>query len=428
MKQKVAIAGGGLTGLTIALNLSKKGKKVAVFEKENEVGGLASSVKFSGGEIDKTYRHIFKSDKEIIDLIEKLGLGKELEWKDSSLAQYFEGKLFAFGKAVDLLKFKPLKIADKLRLGLIYIYLQKSNNWQSLKGIGAADWMEKWAGKRNYEVVWKPLLKGKFHQYYKQVSMAWLWARIKLRGNSKEKGGEKLGYLKGSFGRLIEKLADSIVKNGGLIKINQNVEQIRNKGDKVEITIGDKKLIFDKLIACMPTKSFYDLTKKDKSLLKVAYLGFVNVIFSSKQSLSKYYWHNISDEKSPFLAFIQQTNLIDKKNYNNKHVYYMGAYLPQNHKYLEKKNERLVYKDFFDYLAKIFPNFDKSLVEEKRIFRFKWAQHIADLNYDQKIPEYKTGLKNVYLVNFSQIFPYDRGMNYAVAEGKKVAKLVEKSF
>jgi len=148
MKQKVAIVGGGLTGLTVASVLIKKGYQVTVFEKTSELGGLAGGTDFSKEKIDKVYHHIFKSDKEVIGLIEELGLKKELSWYDSRLAQYFDGKMYAFGGAVDLLKFKPLGLIDRLRLGLVYVYLQKNNNGQSLKNKKASKWMRKWAGEK----------------------------------------------------------------------------------------------------------------------------------------------------------------------------------------------------------------------------------------------------------------------------------------
>jgi len=425
MKKKVAIVGGGLTGLVTAWRLSQRGDEVIVFEKERQVGGLAGGFGLEGISLEKTYHHIFKTDQEVIELIEELGLGEKLEWKKSSVAQYYQGQFYPFVTAVDLLRFKPLGLVDKIRLGMVYLYLQKLSNWKNLSRVGAVEWIKKWAGKRNYQIIWKPLLRGKFHQYYKKVSMAWLWARINIRAKSKnEKGVEKLGYLRGGFWLMVDRLAEKIKENGGVIKTNCEVKKMRRRGDRVEIRWGKEKMDFDKAVACVPAGVFSKISGlKDKRGRKILYLGFINVIFSSKQSLSRYYWHNISDHKSPFLALIQHTNLVDKKNYNNKHVYYLGAYVPQNHQYLKMKNAE-IYKEFLVYLKKIFPAFDESLIEKKRIFRFNWAQHVADTDYEKKIPDYKSGIEEVYFANFCQIFPQDRGMNYAIAEGEKVAKMV----
>jgi len=425
MKKKVAIVGGGLTGLMAALRLSQKGYKVIVWEKKKRCGGLASGVDWINSSVEKTYHHIFSTDKAIINLIAELGLSNKLKWNESSVAQYYRGHFYPFVTAMDLLRFKPLGVVDKIRLGTIYLYLQKLSDWKNLSGVAATEWMKKWAGKRNYQIIWQPLLRGKFHQYYKKVSMAWLWARINVRAKSKnEKRTEKLGYLMGGWQLMVDGLVEKIKENGGVIKTNCEVKEIKRKKGGVEIRWGKKKMNSDKVIACIPAGIFSEITGiKDKKWGGISYLGFINVVFSSKQSLSRYYWHNIGDNKSPFLALIQHTNLIDKKNYGNRHLYYLGTYVPQGHKYL-KAEEADIYKEFFVYLRKIFPVFKESLIEKKSIFRFDWAQHVADTDYEKKIPDYKSEIDGVYFANFCQVFPQDRGMSYAIAEGEKIAKIV----
>lgn len=404
MQKKIAIIGGGLTGLVAGYELSKKGYKVTIFEKENFLGGLASGFKINDTNLEKVYHHIFKTDKEIISLIEKLGLQKKLKWHESSIGLYYGQKLYPFVTPIDLLKFKPLNLIDKFRTGLVALYLQKTKNWKKFEEITAYEWMKKYCGDKAFKVIWEPLLKGKFHDYYKKVSMAWLWARIHTRGNSKEKV-ELLGYLDGGFEILIKKLEEKILKNEGKIKLQNEIEDCN-------------KLLkqFDKVIVTKP------LSLRDLPLMKgrnpLIYLGAVNVVFLSKQSLSKYYWHNINDLNSPFLAFIQHTNLVGKKNYKNEHIYYMGTYVPHNHKYFSAEDKEIC-KEFFEYLKKIFPKFDEKQITSKFIFKFKNAQHIVGKNY--KVENYKVK-NNLYRANFSQIYPEDRGMNFAVKEGKKIIK------
>ena len=390
MKKKVAIIGAGIGGLTAGYELFKKGYEVTVFEKEKEIGGMLSDFKIEGKSLEKVYHHIFKTDKEVINLIEELGLIDKLKWHKSSTGIYSNGKVYPFNGAIDLLKFKELGLIGKFRLGMIYLWLKFDKNWQKYENITAEEWMGKWAGKEAYEVIWKPLLKGKFHEYYKKVSMAWLWARIHTRGGSKnEKGEEVLGYLNGGFGQISEKLAKKI--------------KIINK----EIINKELEKDFDLVIDTRPIKG-------------VDYIGAVDVVFSSDQSLSPYYWHNINDLISPFLALIQHTNLVDKKNYNGKNIYYLGTYVPQDHKYFKISDEKIE-KEFFDYLKIIKPEFDEKQISEKKVFKIKYAQHIVTKNY--KVPNYKVG-KKTYGLNFAQIYPEDRGINFAVKEAKKLVKMI----
>jgi len=395
--RKIAIIGGGLGGLVSGYLLSKQGNKVTIFEKENFLGGLVGGFEMEGLNLEKTYHHFFRTDTDLIGLLKEIGLEKNILWNKNSTGLYWNGKMYPFLGAIDLLRFKPLGLTDKLRMGLVAIYLQYDNNWQKYEKITAVDWMKKTVGKRAYEVVWKPLLKGKFDDVYDKISMAWLWARIHTRGNSKdEQGNESLGYIKGGFEILVERLAELIKINEGKINLNTEVKNIK-----------DLEKGFDLIIDTRPAK-------------EIDYLGMINVVFSSKQSLSPYYWHNINDINSPFVALLQHTNLVDKSNYNNKHIYYMGTYLSQNHKYFNWSDKEIE-KEFLDYLKKIFPTFDKKQIEEIKVFRFKYAQHIVTTNY--KIPSYKVSEK-VWQMNFAQIYPQDRGMNFAIKEAKKLVRAI----
>ncbi|OIP87302.1 hypothetical protein CO009_03215 [Candidatus Shapirobacteria bacterium CG_4_8_14_3_um_filter_35_11] len=396
---KIAIIGAGLTGLVAGYRLSQKGHKVTIFEKGSDIGGLMGGFKIGNTSLEKAYHHIFSTDNYIIDLAKELGIFDKLSWHEEKTAIYFDKQTYPFMGAIDLLKFKPLDIFSKIRLGLVKIWLQKDNNWQKYENELAYVWMKKWCGEKAYKVIWEPLLRGKFHDKYKEVSMAWLWARIHTRGNS-----NKLGYFEGGFRIITDEISKRILKNKGKILLNYELNPSKSPLDR-----GD----FDKILYTGASK-------------EIDYLGAICVVFTSKQSLSKYYWHNINDSQSPFLALIQHTNLIDKKEYGGKHVYYMGTYVPNDGELMNKKDSQIK-KEFFDYLKKIFPKFEQKQVNESFVFKFKNAQHIVTTNYQLRITNYELEKNKIYIANFAQIYPEDRGTNFAVREGEKIANLISKS-
>lgn len=390
-RRKIAIIGGGLGGLVSGYFLAKQGNKVIIFERENFLGGLVGGFRMEGENLEKLYHHFFRTDKYLVELLEEIGLVDNIVWNKNSTGLYWKNRMYPFNGAMDLLKFKPLSLIDKIRMGLVAIYLGWDKNWKKYEGISAAKWMKKAVGKNGYEVVWKPLLHGKFHKYYKDISMAWLWARIHTRGNSKnERGEEVLGYIDGGFEKLSQRLAELIKKNDGEIRLKSEVKNIKNLEKD-----------FDMIIDTRPDK-------------EVEYLGAINIVFSSEQSLSKFYWHNINDPKSPFIAFIQHTNLVGTKNYKGKNIYYLGTYVPQDHRFLKMDEKKLI-KEWFDYLKKIFPEFDKNKAKNISVFRFKNAQHIVVKSY--KVKSYKVN-KKLYRMNLAQIYPEDRGVNFGVREAK----------
>jgi protoporphyrinogen oxidase len=184
MKQ-IAIIGGGYTGLVAAYRLSKLGYKVKIFEKGDSLGGLTSDFQIVGHNVEKAYHALFKTDQDMIDLANEIGVGDKLKYYDSSIAIYHDKKLYPFTTPRDLLNFKPLSFINRIRAGLVVLYLRRIKNFEKFKHITAYEWMRKWAGNQVTEIIWLPLLKGKFDKYYDKISMSWLWARISIRARSR---------------------------------------------------------------------------------------------------------------------------------------------------------------------------------------------------------------------------------------------------
>jgi protoporphyrinogen oxidase len=438
---KIAIIGGGLTGLTTAYELLKyKNNDVVIYEKEKELGGLAQSFKLGAANLEKFYHHIFKTDNYILDLAEELGLKDKMLWLESSTSIYRDGEVFPFVTAMDLIKFKPLPLIDRVRAGVVTLFLQKYSNWERFKNISAYDWMMKYAGKNVTEVIWQPLLEGKFSKYYKNISMAWLWARINIRANSRKGIGEKemLGYMDGGYQLLFDELIKRIKDMGGKIFVNSTVSDIQEiQNGKLQMKVNEKAEVFDKVLVTIPSPVFPKLlsqnTKNNSQMKeylgrlgKIKYLGALCLVFTSEQNLADYYWHNINDTDFPFLVLIHHTKFVDKKNYDNKYVYYIANYLPTDDP-LYNMQENELKALWFKYLKKIYPKFEKAKVESTYIFKSQYAQHIVDMNYFSNVPDVVAPIKNLYLSNFSLMYPEDRGMNYAVREGLRMANLIEES-
>ncbi|MEI7603602.1 MAG: NAD(P)/FAD-dependent oxidoreductase [bacterium] len=437
--KRIAVIGGGYTGLTAAYRLSQAGYTVTIYEKSEDFGGLTSGFEIQGQNLEKTYHHIFRTDKDIINLAKELGIGDKLLWLKSSMGILSDGQIWEFGTPKSLLKFKPLAFINRIRYGITLLYLAKSNNWKKFEKVPAYKWVEKWSGKQAMNVIWEPLLKGKFDRFYNRVSMAWLWARIHTRGNSQEKGGEKLGYFSGGFNTFTQKLIEELKKNGVNLINNADItylsSNLNSDDDMVKLKIKrdgkESTEVFHKVIITIPSFSLARIIEGNvfgiedyiKKLDSIDYIGAVVAIFTSDQELGKYYWNNINDTNIPFLAFINHTKLVDKSVYNNKNIYYIGSYVDHNHKYFEMKDEDIM-KDWFNGVKKIFPEFTEEKIIDKKLFKFKYAQHIVDTDYAEKIPHHKTPLKGVYLANFSQIYPEDRGTNFAVREGNLIAKML----
>jgi protoporphyrinogen oxidase len=428
--RKILIIGGGFTGLTAAYKLSRdQNFSITLVESSDRLGGLAAGFPLLRTSLEKTYHHFFLTDTCLRQLAAELGLNDKLMWCESSVGIFRDGKIHSFKTPLDLLRFTPCRFPDRLRTGLTALFLKYRKDWRGLTAWPAHAWMARACGGSAMETIWTPLLKGKFDRYYQKVSMAWLWARIHIRANSRSGGsGEKLGYFRGGFNVVTSALETELRKHGVNIRTGATVEKILP--DERAAVINGETVPFDFCVFTGPSSAFARLLPADEflndynqKLRSIEYLGAVCLVFTSNQNLGDFYWVNVNEPGAPFLVFLNHTRLVDRSFYGGKNIYYIGAYLPPEGRMFSLPDDELA-KLWFGYLPRLFPEFDAAGVNERHIFRFRAAQHIVDTDYEKKIPDYRTPLPGVFLANFSQIFPEDRGTNFAVREGFKIADLI----
>jgi protoporphyrinogen oxidase len=431
-RERIVIVGGGLSGLTAARDLVRSGVDVNVtlVERGPQLGGLAAGFPLCGTSLERTYHYLFLTDSDILGLVRELGLEDRLIWGDSTIGVYLDGRIYPFTSPLDLLRFSPCNLIGRLRLGFSALYLQRKENWRPLIRVSALEWMRRTCGPSAARTVWDPLLKAKFSRYHDRVSMAWLWARIHTRANSRAAGREKLGYIRGGFASLVRALEDELRAAGVEVRCNTNVERLATSNGARALETSGERVPFDRCLFTGPSYALAKLLppgpKMDayaRQLQSVDYLGAVCLVFVSDQRLAEQFWVNIHEEGAPFLVFVQHSRLTNEALYQGKHVYYCGCYAPEDSPIFTESEESLAGR-WFGYVTKMFPRFDPAHVSERHVFRFKAAQHVVDADYEAKIPDHRTPLPGVYLANFSQIFPEDRGTNFAVRDGRKVARLM----
>jgi protoporphyrinogen oxidase len=243
-----------------------------------------------------------------------------------------------------------------------------------------------------------------------------------------------LGYFHGGFVAIVDAAEQKIRDFGGTIITEQGIDRIESSENGAAVIVNGERQEFDAVIATVPSPAFARLIENNTQVSKgyldklksIDYLGAVIMVFATDQEISPYFWHNINDSSIPFLVLLSTSALVGTESFNGKHIYYIGAYVPVEHRYFSQSEEEIA-REWKDGLKKMFPHFDEGKILEEKFFRFKDAQHIVGTDYIDKIPAYQSPVPHVYLSNFSQIFPDDRGTNYAIEEGKKIAAQVIKN-
>lgn len=424
-KIKVGIIGAGFTGLSAAYYLQKEGHNVTIIEKEKMPGGLAIGYKEKGWNwtLEEHYHHWFTNDKDILSLAQEIDYPVLI--KRPKTSSMVNGKIRQLDSPKSLLTFSDLTLMERLRTGISIASLRFNPFWKILESFTAVPYLKLTMGENAYRKIWEPLMVNKLGKYANTVSLAWFWARVYKRT-------PRLAYPEGGFLKFAKRLEEVITNNSGKFVYDAEVLGI-NSEEKVivqyKVNNLKQKQEFDKLIVTLPTPIFTKITPQlPKSYItKFSHLkgiGAVNMVLRLKKELFKdgTYWLNMCDINSPILAIVEHTNFMDKKTYNNEHLLYVGNYMEVDDPRFRMKDEELL-KLYDPYIEKIDKDYKKNIIDYK-VFRASFAQPIIPTKYSQKIPPIETPLTNVYLANIQQVYPWDRGTNYAVELGKKVAGIL----
>ncbi len=427
MNINVAIVGGGLTGMSAADVLSQNGCRCTLFERDAQVGGLAGSFLVNGVQVEKFYHHLFTSDTAMADLIARLGLGDKLEWLPTSNS-FFANRIYRLSTPLDLLRFAHLGLVDRIRLGLLYLSTRFVGDWQPLEAITAREWLIRIAGQRVYEKVWQPLLRGKFGSYADEVAAVWMWNKLKLRGSSRGKAQEeRLGYLREGFGQAIEAFERQLRAQGVQIEFDAAVERVHIQDGRADgVVVHGALRTFDRVLVTVAPELFLqiapDLPQDYRARLSsIKYLANVCLVMSLDRSLSDTYWLNVADPAIPFTGVIEHTNMQRPETYGGAHLAYLSRYMAPEDPYYAMSPAELL-DAYLPHLTKMFRGFDRAWVKDLWVWRERYTQPLIGLNYSQIKPPFQTPVENLWLSCMAQVYPQDRGMNYAVVYGQRVAQ------
>lgn len=424
---KIAIVGAGFTGLAAGYYLTKLGHEVEIFELDSKPGGLAIGYREKGWKwtLESHYHHWFTNDKYVLELAKEIN--HEVIITRPKTSSFVDGEIFQLDSPTSLLKFPKISLLERLRMGISLAFLKYNPIWKPLENYRAEPYLKKSMGKSGYKMIWEPLMVNKLGKYAREVSLAWFWARIYKRT-------ESLAYPKGGFLEFAQHLQKVIEKQKGKLHYNTEVVNLTSSSTPTlsyRLKSGKKieKMNYDRVIVTTPSFLFKKfaptLPQEYKDSLGVLKgIGAMNLVLRLNQKFFSdgTYWLNMCDLKSPILALVEHTHFMSKKNYNNENLLYVGNYMEITDKRFTMSEKELL-KLYDPWLKKINANYKSSIIDFK-LFKAPFAQPIIYPKYSKRIPTFVTPLQGVYLVNIEQVYPWDRGTNYAVELGKKITDIV----
>ncbi len=412
MAERWGIVGGGLLGLSLARGLARRGCAVTLLERERAVGGLARPWRLGELDWDRYYHVILPGDGRVLALLDELGLTPELCWRTTRTGFYTDGALHSVSSAPELLRFPPLGLTDILRLGATVLYASRLRDWRSLERETAVDWLTRWSGRRTVEKLWRPLLRAKLGTHHEQASAAFIWATIRRLYSARRTGmkREQLGFVRGGYGRILDRLAASLRDAGVKLHTDAAVSQVRSgegAGGRVRVTTDQGEQTFDQVALTVATPLAAalcdDLPHEERARLQgLDYLGIVCAAVLLRTPPPEYYVTNIADPEIPFTAVINMSALVGRDAFGEDSLVYLPKYVAAEDPLLRQPDEELQ-SLFTAALLRMVPRLRAEDVLRVQLARDRYVMAAPRVNLSRLLPPKTSAVPGVHFVSNAHV-------------------------
>jgi protoporphyrinogen oxidase len=406
MRHHTAVIGGGISGLASALRIASLGHRVTLLEGEDFLGGLGTTFPYEGGHLERFYHCILPEDTALLALIDELGLTPELQWKRTAMGFMYRRRLYPLNTPMDLLRFTPLSLIERLRLGLMGLNARRNGSSAALDGVPVGEWLTRQIGERAFRILWRPLLESKIGDRHPGIPALWLASRMSREKNT---GPEVKGCLTRGYRSLIDTFEAALRERGVELRMRTRVRAIERDGERMRLRLEDDSTAdFDAVVATSPLPQFQRMTAGlglDPRLaeLQLDYQGVVSGVFLLREPLSRYYWMPIVDSGATTQGVIEMSNLVPLARSNGLHVTYLVNYTHRTSALFQKSDAEMLALHRAD-LASLFPEAGRSVVDQF-VFRAPFVEPIWTLNYSQVRPPTTVLPGRLYLACTAQVYP-----------------------
>jgi protoporphyrinogen oxidase len=451
-KIKLAIVGGGVTGIAAAIHLSKSSLfDVTLFEEAERIGGLSSYYQWEDVTWDRFYHVILSTDRIVLQLIGELGLEDQLFWRNTQTGFYGNGRLVSMSSTLDFLRFPFMSFWQKLRMGLGIIYCSRIKNAGKLDRIYVREWLTRIFGRRVYENIWEPLLRSKLGAAREKTSAAFIWATInRLYGARQDSGGsrkEQMGHVHGGYHTILSAAEKKLLELGVTIKKNTPVRKISMRPDSgarsasgnqsdptnplFSLHTKEQDYDFDNVLLtvdCPKVMGLLDEGAVDSqsywhALKDVEYLGVICVFLVLAHKLSPYYVINLLDKDLPFTGIIEATNVVSPHETGGKHIVYLPKYVTRDDP-IKRLSDKEITALFIHNLMKVFPHLNQQDILHSKVFRAEFVQPLQKINFLDRTTGIRTPVRGFYIANTSMIYNSTLNNNAAIDLACKAASTI----
>jgi protoporphyrinogen oxidase len=405
MSSRICIIGGGISGLASALQLAKQGHDVTVLEAGDSLGGLGTFFDFGDRRIDRFYHCIMPRDSHLLGLIEELDLSHKMYWQDTRMGLVWGGSHFPFNGPIDLLRFTPLSLLQRLRLGMGALVLPHLGRDEVLDRTPIRDWLTRLFGRSLWDKFWGPLFTAKFGVGAANLPSLYLSQRL-----GRESNVAKRGYLEGGLAGLIDALAEAIRERQGAIHLNTRVEAIEQQGSMVRVRTGTSSAVdYDCVVSTIPISTLARIAKGldgVETLPELTYQGVVNLLILLKRPPGGFYWTPILHSETDFDGVVESSALIRPEQYGGHHAVYLMKYAHRDSDLFGTDEDEIADR-WTDQFLRIFEpcGITADDVAHRFVFKAPYVEPLYPLNYVAQRPSLRVGRSNLFLATTAQVYP-----------------------
>ncbi len=424
---RVAVVGGGISGLVTAYRLARSGVPVTLFEAADRFAGLGGQFEHGGTWYDKYYHVILPTDEHLLALARELGLGDSIYWQETSLGFLYGRKMYRLAGPLDLLRFDPVPFTDRVRLGLTALWAAHVAKPAPLDDITVEDWLRRLSGRRAFDRLWRPLLEAKFGDAYRNIPALWYWASF-----NREKGTDKeiKGYIRGGYRAVAEALIRGARQAGAELRTGSAVENVAlsTGGDRgVRVRVTGEEVAFDSVVFATPfavVPQIADASTLGPRLqglpLDLDHQGVINVLLMLRRPLTPYYWLPVVECAMPFRGIVETTRVLRPEDAGGNHLVYLLNYVHRDSEEFARSDEDLE-SSYATGLLDLVPDLREDEVLSRHVFRTPFVEPMWTPGYSRRVPPLELVPGRVYMATTAQVYPNVTSWNSSIGLANQVA-------
>lgn len=418
---RVIVLGGGIGGLAAAHRLAEHGAEVVVLEGAPRLGGLGGTFEHRGRRYERFYHSVTATDDALLSLLDAAGMPEECAWRKTTMGMVVGSQHYDFNTPQDLLRFAPLSLPQRLRLGGIGKSLRWLGRGKDLDAMSAEDWLRPLFGDAVWDTVLRPMFTMKFGDA--PVPALYLYERLARESNVAMRAYPRSGYQ-----GLADGIAASIRRMGGEVLTSTPVRSLEVDGDKAIVRTDGGEMDAPWAISTLPlpllgsiaTGSLVD----ELRLPDLAYMGVVNVLFLLRHQLDGHYWSAVIDSDTEFDGQIEMSALTGTDHFQGHHAVYVMRYTDRASALFQESDEAIAarWTEQFTRLNRLSPGD----IEHTYVFRTPFVEPVWPIGYRRTKPPPRVGRTPLFLATTAQAYPRVTSWNAAVQTAEDTVAALER--